>query len=144
MQPATNIRAILISAVCALLFSGSAFAQQNAGQGRSAYGQQGSKQYQQSQRYRPAPPERPQKVSESQLREFAAARIQVLKIRKQYTAKLQHVKDQGKARKLQHAATRKMVKAVQRAGLDVKTYNNIAMQIRQNPALQKRLSKIHG
>lgn len=145
MRRSVIFKAPVIAAICALFFGGSAIAQPGYGQGSQRYSQQGHSNYQPpAHDFRSQPPMRAKSISTSQLKNFVAARKKVLQIRQKYTNKLKKVHDQKKARRLQHEATQKMIGAVKAAGLDVKTYNNIALQIQRNPKLQKRLSKLSG
>lgn len=112
----------LTAVTAALAFGGSALAQE---------------EYQ-------APPPQPETidVSNQQLERFAHAQVEIVDIRQDFSARLQKVEDSEKAHELQLAANEEMTKAVKGAGLDVKTYNEIAMAIQSDPELQGKLNEL--
>lgn len=112
----------LTAVTAALAFGGSALAQE---------------EYQ-------APPPQPETidVSNQQLERFAHAQVEIVDIRQDFSARLQKVEDSEKAHELQLAANEEMTQAVKGAGLDVKTYNEIAMAIQSDPELQDKLNEL--
>jgi hypothetical protein len=86
----------------------------------------------------PAPAPAPN-VSDSQLKSFAVASLEVDKISQEYAPKLQAAQtptDQDAVRK---EATQKMVAAVQQKGLSVDDYRRIAVAARSNPDLARKI-----
>ena len=79
-------------------------------------------------------------VSEQQLQQFADAQVQISAIQQDFAGRLQNVEDPEKAHELQIEANEKMTDAVEDAGLDVDSFNEIAMAIQNDPELQQRLT----
>lgn len=79
-------------------------------------------------------------VSEQQLQQFAEAQIQISEIQQEFAGRLQNVEDPEKAHELQIQANEEMTDAVEGAGLDVDSFNEIAMAIQNDPELQQRLT----
>jgi hypothetical protein len=73
------------------------------------------------------------------LDQFAEAFGEVQEIRQDFSASLEGVESESKARSLQADAQEKMVTAVQDAGLTVQEYNRIAMQIQRDPELREKV-----
>ncbi len=82
----------------------------------------------------------PTEVSEQQLKQFAQAQVQISEIQQDFSARLQEVEDAERAHELQVQANEEMTEAVEEAGLDVQSFNEIAMAIQNNPELQQRLT----
>jgi hypothetical protein len=80
--------------------------------------------------------------SNSDLQKFASVQDQLDEIRGDYTDRVQSTDDPAKAADLQQEATQKMVEAVQNAGLEVDTYNQIAMAIQSNPDMRDRVQNM--
>lgn len=117
-----------------LLASAGTFVQAQGGQqqGQPPQQQQG---YPQQQQYQAAPAE----FSDRDLEKFAQAREGVEKVRANYSEKLGGVQDPDQAQQLQAEATDKMVEHVEDAGLEVTTYNAIAVAMQQDPQLRQRI-----
>jgi len=81
-------------------------------------------------------------VSESQLESFAEARTAITEIQQDYSQRLQNANDPEKANALQQEANEEMISAVQETGLDVESFNTIAMAIQNDPELQQKLQNI--
>lgn len=79
-------------------------------------------------------------VSEQELSQFADAQGQISSIQQDFSGRLQGVEDPEKAHELQVQANQEMTAAVEDAGLDVESFNNIAMAIQNDPELQQRLT----
>ncbi|MCC5863775.1 MAG: DUF4168 domain-containing protein [Wenzhouxiangella sp.] len=79
-------------------------------------------------------------VSDQQLQQFAEAQIQISEIQRDFSARLQDVDDAERAHELQVQANEEMTEAVEDAGLDVQSFNEIAMAIQNDPELQQRLT----
>lgn len=94
-----------------------------------------------AQEYQMEPADPPQvDVSEQELQQFAEAQVQISEIQQDFAGRLQNVEDPEKAHELQIQANEEMTDAVESAGLDVDSFNNIAMAIQNNPELQQRLT----
>lgn len=134
LRKSLNLTAI----VAALLFGASAVAQdyeqgQGQGQGQQGQGQQGQAQQQQPETI---------DVSDAQLEQFADAQTQIADIQEDFSGRLQDVEDPEKANELQREANEEMTAAVEDAGLDVESFNQIAMAIQNDPELQEKLSEM--
>lgn len=73
------------------------------------------------------------------LRKFAEAQTEVVKIRSEYFQALDGVHDEDKAKELRDKYVGQMVEAVEAAGLSVNTYSEIAQALRKNPKLQQKI-----
>lgn len=83
-------------------------------------------------------------VSEAELQSFAEARTAITEIQQDYSQRLQSADDPEKANKLQQEANEKMIGAVEETGLDVDSFNQIAMAVQNDPELQQKLQQIDG
>lgn len=81
-------------------------------------------------------------VSDTELRQFVTASVEISKIREDYTQRLNNAKDQPIAQQLQEEAQDKMISAVETTGLDADEYNQLAERIQSNPELQERLQDL--
>ncbi|TVQ41936.1 MAG: DUF4168 domain-containing protein [Wenzhouxiangella sp.] len=79
-------------------------------------------------------------VNDQQLQQFAQAQVQISEIQQDFSARLQEVDDAERAHELQVQANEEMTEAVEEAGLDVQSFNEIAMAIQNDPELQQRLT----
>ncbi|WP_376693452.1 DUF4168 domain-containing protein [Wenzhouxiangella sp. EGI_FJ10409] len=118
----------LFAAAVALTFSVATIAQEQQGQGQG----QGMQQQQQE----------TIDVSDQQLEQFADAQTEISTIQQDFSSRLQNVEDPEKARDLQREANEEMTAAVEDAGLDVESFNQIAMAIQNDPELQQKLTEM--
>ncbi len=81
-------------------------------------------------------------VSEYDLKKFAKAQTAISEIQQDFAGRLQGVDDPSEAHELQTKANEEMVEAVEEVGLDVESFNQIAMSIQNDPALQQRLNEL--
>jgi GTP1/Obg family GTP-binding protein len=81
-------------------------------------------------------------VSDQQLQQFADAQMEIAGIQQEFSGRLQEVEDPEKARELQREANEEMTTAVEEAGLDVESFNQIAMAIQNDPELQQQLTSM--
>lgn len=81
-------------------------------------------------------------VSDTELRQFVTASVEISKVREDYTQRLNNAKDQPIAQQLQQEAQDKMISAVETAGLDADSYNQLAERIQASPELQERLQTL--
>lgn len=81
-------------------------------------------------------------VSHQELQQFAEAQVEISSIQQDFSARLQGVEDPEEAHELQIEANEKMTDAVEEAGLDVESFNRIAMAIQNDPELQQQLTEL--
>lgn len=81
-------------------------------------------------------------VSENDLEQFVSAQESIIEIQQKFSARLQEVEDPEKANELQTEANEEMIGAVEEAGLDVESFNSIAMAVQNDPELQQRLQEM--
>ncbi|MFP4207479.1 MAG: DUF4168 domain-containing protein [Wenzhouxiangella sp.] len=81
-------------------------------------------------------------VSDQQLEQFADAQVSIIEIQQDFSGRLQGVEDPERAQELQAQANDEMTTAVADAGLDVESFNAIAMAIQNDPELQQRLTEM--
>ncbi len=81
-------------------------------------------------------------VSDQQLEQFVEAQTAIIEIQQDYTGRLEAVEDPDEAHELQVQANEEMTDAVTDAGLDVESFNEIAMAIQNDPELQQRLTML--
>ena len=81
-------------------------------------------------------------TSDAELKKFIHASNEVYKIREEYTERFNNAKDQPIAQQLQTEAQDKMLNAVENAGLDTESYNQLAQRVQTSPELQQRLQQL--
>ena len=81
-------------------------------------------------------------VSTAELESFSEARSAITQIQQDYSQRLQGADDPEKANSLQQEANEEMIGAVEDTGLDVESFNTIAMAIQNDPELQQELQEI--
>ena len=81
-------------------------------------------------------------TSDAELKKFIHASEEVSKIREEYTERFNNAKDQPIAQQLQKEAQDKMLNAVENAGLDTESYNQLAQRVQASPELQQRLQQL--
>lgn len=81
-------------------------------------------------------------VSDSQLKQFSNAQKKVATVRDNYQAKAENIDSAEDMQNLQTSMQKDMVKAVEKSGLDVDTYNKVAQLVIQDKGLQKRLGQM--
>ncbi|MDR9468265.1 DUF4168 domain-containing protein [Marinospirillum sp.] len=102
--------------------------QQNSQQQQGAQQQQGMQQQQMDMDF-----------SDEDLEKFVEVQPALEEIREDFTQRLEEAEGQEAANKLQQEAGQLMVEAVEEGGLDVDTYNNIAMALQSNEELRERV-----
>ncbi len=80
-------------------------------------------------------------VSDQEIQTFVSARDQVESIRETYHGRIGETTDPEKQQEVIAEANRKMVEAVQKAGLAVERYNEINNAALTNPEIQERISE---
>ena len=115
--------------VAAFLLTGASFY-------ATAQQQQGA---QQSQQGMPQQQQMNMDFSDNDLQKFVAVQPALEEIREDFTQRLEGAGDQEAANQLQQEAGQLMVEAVEQEGLDVDTYNNIAMALQSNEELRERV-----
>lgn len=81
-------------------------------------------------------------ITESQLQLFVDVQDDIQDIVQDYSARLEGTEDPEAAAQLQQEASQMMVAAVEDIGLDVATYNNIAVALEQDEDLQERVREM--
>ncbi len=119
---------ISIFSAIALLFSAAATAQQD----------QSAQQGHSMQSAQPAPVD----VSDTQLEQFVDAQAGISTIQQDFSQRLEGIEDPEQAHELQTQANEEMIAAVESAGLDVESFNAIAMAIQNDPELQQKLTQM--
>ena len=76
------------------------------------------------------------------LKKFAELQKPIQDIRNDYSKRLQSTQQPEKAAELQKEATDKMVEVVKDSGLEVQTYNQIAVAMQSNPELQAKIQSM--
>ncbi|MCF8109048.1 MAG: DUF4168 domain-containing protein [Desulfohalobiaceae bacterium] len=82
-----------------------------------------------------------QDFKNNELRTFAEAQTEVVKIRSEYFEALDGVQDESKAEQVQEKYVGQMVEAVEETGMTVRKYNEIAQAIQENPDLQQKIDQ---
>ncbi|QKT04655.1 DUF4168 domain-containing protein [Ectothiorhodospiraceae bacterium 2226] len=87
----------------------------------------------------PEPQLQAEDLDDEQLEAFAAAFVEVDKIRAQYEPELERSEDPQQAMEIQRQANEEMIQAIENEGLDPQTYNAIAMAAGPDEQLRNRL-----
>jgi hypothetical protein len=127
MKKAANRRLITLAAILILSAAAPAVAQS-----------------QPSQRVEPAQLAVSQEFDRPTLGKYAAASTKLGKIDQETAQKLQGVKNQEKAMKIEQEGARKKVSAIKDQGLDLQTYNKIDATVKVDPELKKEIEQING
>jgi hypothetical protein len=77
--------------------------------------------------------------SEQDIQKFADVQPAIESIRVEYSERLQEVSDPQEAAALQNEAVEKMVETVNEEGLEVETYNSIAIALQNDASLRERV-----
>lgn len=80
--------------------------------------------------------------AETDLQTFAAVQGDLDTVRAEYSARLEAASDQEQAAQLQQEASIMMIQAVEAAGMEVETYNEIALALQSDPALRDRVAEM--
>ncbi|KDE40979.1 MAG: DUF4168 domain-containing protein [Nitrincola lacisaponensis] len=89
-----------------------------------------------------APQQGQVEFAESDLQTFAAVQGDLDNIRADYSARLESTSDQEQAAELQQEASQMMIEAVEAAGMDVETYNTIALALQSDPELRDQVAEM--
>ena len=76
------------------------------------------------------------------LEKFAEVQKPLQEIRTDYSERLQSTQQPEQAAKLQQEATDKMMEVIEDSGLEVATYNQIAVALQSNPELQSKVKSM--
>lgn len=76
------------------------------------------------------------------LEKFAELQKPLQEIRTDYSKRLQSTQQPDEAAKLQQEATDKMMEVIEDSGLEVATYNQIAVALQSNPELQAKVKSM--
>lgn len=85
----------------------------------------------------PAPAQK--SFSDEEIQKFADVQPEIEAIRSEYSERLQDVSDPEQAATLQNEAVEKMVESVNQEGLEVETYNSIAIALQSDTDLRERV-----
>ena len=80
--------------------------------------------------------------AETDLHTFAAVQGDLDTVRAEYSARLEAASDQEQAAQLQQEASMMMIQAVEAAGMEVETYNEIALALQSDPELRDRVAEM--
>lgn len=78
----------------------------------------------------------------SDLEKFAGVQKPLDDIRSEYSQRVQSTQEPEKAAQLQQEASEKMMEVVKGSGLEVETYNQIAMAVQSDPELQAKVQSM--
>ncbi|MCH8551198.1 MAG: DUF4168 domain-containing protein [Natronospirillum sp.] len=81
-------------------------------------------------------------ISDTDLERFVEVQTDIQEITAEYSARLEGVEDPDDAAELQQEASQMMVEAVEDTGLDVATYNNIAVALETDEDLRERVQSM--
>jgi hypothetical protein len=79
--------------------------------------------------------------SDTQLKSFALAAINVVRIRDVYLPKLESAKTPEQQQEIRKAASDEMVRAIESQGMTVDQYTEISKQVQENSELAKRVQE---
>ncbi len=118
-----------------LTATGTALAQQGtAGQGMGGQGAEGG-----SGAGFQAPPSAPMNVDDTMVSNFAEAFLSVQELSDELTNKLAEAPNPEAAQSMQREAQDEMAESVEKSGISVEQYNEIAIGMRQDPKLAERV-----
>lgn len=80
--------------------------------------------------------------SDDDVETFVEVQPDIEEIRAEYSERLQGVEDPTQAAQLQQEAGQRMVETVTEAGLEVETYNNIAIALQSDAELRQRVESM--
>lgn len=80
--------------------------------------------------------------TDEQVEKFAETQPAIEAIRADYSQRLLDVNDPERAAQLQNEAVEQMVETVTEAGLEVETYNRIALTLQSDPQLRERIESM--
>lgn len=87
----------------------------------------------------PAAPAQSVSFSDGQLESFLAIQPGLQQVRTEYSALLEQTDDSSEAAVLQQEATEKMIGVIEEEGMEVDTYNQIAVALQQDVDLRTRI-----
>lgn len=77
--------------------------------------------------------------TQQDLKAYAVARLEVLRVSKSYRPQIEAAKSADEAKAVQQEAMQEMVKVVQNNGLSVEKYNEITGTMQNNPEVAKQV-----
>lgn len=83
----------------------------------------------------------PSSFSDSELKSFAVAVLEVQRINDSYMQKLGNAKSPEEQQQLRQTASQEMVRAVEKEGMTVEKYREIMSQAETNPAVAERVKE---
>lgn len=80
--------------------------------------------------------------NDAELKKFIAAQEGITEVREEYIEKIEATDSQEKAQKLQMKANDEMVSVIEKAGMDIPTYNAIATAYSSEPKVRNRIDAL--
>lgn len=77
--------------------------------------------------------------SDAELKSFAVAAIEVKRIHDAYAPKFESAASSEEQQQVQQTASQEMIRAVEKEGISVEKYEEIAGQVKANPAVAERV-----
>ena len=87
------------------------------------------------------PPQQTSSYSDTELKSFALAALNVQRIRNVYLPKLEAAQTPEQEQEVRKAAANEMAQAIEGEGMTVGQYREISNQVRQSPELAKRVQE---
>ena len=87
------------------------------------------------------PPQQASSYSDTELKSFALAALNVVRIRNLYLPKLESARTPEQEKEVRKAAADEMVQAIEGEGMTVGQYKEISIQVRQSPEIAKRVQE---
>ena len=87
------------------------------------------------------PPQQTSSYSDNELKVFALAALNVVRIRNLYLPKLEAAKTPEQEQEVRKAAAGEMARAIESEGMTVGQYTQIANQVQESPELAKRVQE---
>jgi uncharacterized protein (DUF1697 family) len=81
-------------------------------------------------------------VGNAELQKTAQAYTDIMMINDEFQQSVQQTEDPAERQQLQQQANQKMVKAVETAGLDVESYNNVMRQVHADEELMNKFTQL--
>lgn len=81
-----------------------------------------------------------QKISDTELEKAAEAYVEIAMISQEFQQNVQQTNDEKERQEIQQKANERMIKAVEKAELDVETYNKIMGEVSKDEELSKEFS----
>lgn len=80
-------------------------------------------------------------MTEQTIDTFVDAFVTVQEIRDEFAERLHSASDEAEARAMQQDAQQQMIRAVERLGISVQEYNDVAMALQDDPELMRKVQE---